>query len=188
MDPVESGLEPNLPVQSADIITLSHDHSGPEALEGIKPGYRLINGPGEYEIREVYIRGYRTMLDNGNGATVRNTAYVVEIEDLVVCHLGHFAQVPSEEQAADFGSVDVLLMPIGGGPTIDAAKAAEVIGQLEPSMVIPMHYRPQPDTQERDPLERFLKELGVTEAEPRDRISVKKSDLGETLQVVVLRP
>lgn len=188
MDPIESALEANLPAQAADIVTLSHDHVEPSTLERIKPGYRLINGPGEYEIREVYIRGYRTKLDNGTGSAVRNTVYVVEIEDLVICHLGDLAQVPNEEQAAELGTVDVLLVPIGGGSTIDAAKAAEVIGQVEPSMVIPMHFRPQPETQERDPLERFLKELGVTEADARDRISVKKSDLGEALQVVVLRP
>ncbi|HUZ01905.1 MAG TPA: MBL fold metallo-hydrolase [Thermomicrobiaceae bacterium] len=175
--------------QQAEIVTVSHDHPGHRALDLVQPGYRLISGPGEYEIHEVFIRGVRTDHDAEGGARAgKNTAYVIEVDDLVVCHLGDLGHVLSEEQAAAMNSVDVLLVPIGGGPTIGATQAAEVIGQLEPTVVIPMQYRTERGDLERDPLERFLKEVGVTEFTPLDRVTIRKSDLGETMRVVVLRP
>lgn len=175
--------------QEAEIVTVSHDHPGHRALELVRPGFRLIKGPGEYEIHEVFIRGIRTDHDAEGGARLgRNTAYVIEVDDLVVCHLGDLGHVLSEEQAAAMNAVDVLLIPVGGGPTIGATQAAEVIGQVEPSVVIPMQYRTEQGDHERDPLERFLKEVGVTDWAPLDRATIRKADLGETMQVIVLRP
>jgi L-ascorbate metabolism protein UlaG (beta-lactamase superfamily) len=191
MDPVppESGYD--IGYQHADIVTVSHNHPWHIALDRVQPGFRAVTGPGEYEIHEVFITGIRTYHDaEGGKRRGYNTIYLIEAEDLVICHLGDVGHVLTEGQAEGLSQIDVLLIPVGGDPTLNAEQAAEVIGQLEPSVVIPMQYRNAKGDQERDPLDRFLKEMGVSdgEAEPHVRFVVKKSDLGETVRVVVLRP
>lgn len=187
MDPVppESGYE--MTRQRADIVTLSHTDDS--VLAPIAPGFRAVTGPGEYEIQEVFITGTRTH-EKAEAAKPHeyNTVYTVEFEDLVFCHLGELGHVLTEEQAENLSQIDILFIPVGGPPTLNAAQAVEVIGQLEPSVVIPMQYRTDQGDHERDSLERFIKEMDVDGAEPVERYSVKKSDLGESVQVVVLQP
>ncbi|MDI3340545.1 MAG: MBL fold metallo-hydrolase [Sphaerobacter sp.] len=189
MDPVGPATGYTLPLQQADIVTVSHDHPGHTALERVRPGCRVIAGPGEYEIREVFIQGIRTYHDaEGGKRHGKNTVYTVEIDDLVICHLGDLGHTLDEAQAAALNGVDVLLVPVGGGPTLDAATAAEVIGQIEPAVVIPMQFRTAQGDAERDPVDRFLNAMGATSVTPRDRITLRKADLGEALEVVVLQP
>ena len=189
MDPVspESGYD--IGPQSADIVTVSHNHKNHAALELVKPDYKAITGPGEYEIHEVFMSGVATYHDGERGARLgKNTVYLVEIEDLIFCHVGDLGHALTEEQSESLSSVDVLIVPVGGGPTLDATAAAELIGQIEPSVVIPMQYRTERGDFDRDPLEPFLKKLGIGEIEVKDRVNLKKSDLSETLEVVILRP
>ena len=189
MDPVGPETGYRLPLQQADIVTVSHDHPGHNAVDRVRPGYRLITGPGEYEIREVFIQGVRTYHDSEGGKRLgKNTVYTVEIDDLVICHLGDLGHTLSESEAAALNGVDVLLVPVGGGPTLDASGAAEVIGQIEPSVVIPMQFRTPEGDHDRDPVDRFLKAMGAAAVEPRDRVSIRTSDLGETVEVVLLQP
>lgn len=183
----DSGYE--LPNITADIVTVSHQHRHHAALESLPPGFRAITGPGEYEIKDVFITGVATYHDNERGSSLgKNTVYLVEIEDLIICHLGDLGHVLTEEQVESMASVDVLIVPVGGPPTLDATGAAEVVGQLDPSIVIPMQFRDERGDRERQPLDRFLTQLGVTESEPVSRLTVRKSDLSEAMQVVVLRP
>lgn len=190
MDPLPSESGYTMARQKADIVTFSHaeDAEG-SVLDQLQPGFRAVTGPGEYEISEVFITGIRTRA-KADSAKQRgyNTVYMVEFEDLVFCHLGDLDQALTEEQAESLNQIDILFIPVGGSPTLNAAQAVEVIGQLEPSVVIPMQYRTDLGDQQRDSLERFLKEMGVDESEPVDRFSVKKSDLGETVRVVTLHP
>lgn len=175
--------------QSADIVTVSHQHPNHRATDLVKPEFHLISGPGEYEIRDVFIRGVRTYHDNERGAKIgKNTVYLIEMEDLLICHLGDLGHALTEEQSESMSSVDVLIVPIGGGPTLDATAAAELVGQIEPSMVIPMQYRTQFGDFDRDPLEPFLKKFGITDIQTQERVNIKKTDLGEAVEVVVLRP
>lgn len=187
MDPalLESGSE--MTNQRADIVTLSHSEDS--VLGQIQPGFRAVTGPGEYEIHEVFITGIRTgRKAAGTNQSGYNTVYMVEFEDLVFCHLGNLSHPLTEEQIERLNQIDILFFPIGGAPTLNAAQAAEMIGQLEPSVVIPMQYRTDEGNLQRDSLERFLKEMGVAGSEPVDRFSIKKSDLSESVQVVVLHP
>lgn len=187
MDPVGT-LSRSDQAFNVDIVTVSHQDANHSALDAVQPGYRVINGPGEYEIKDVFITGIGTYHDNEGGQSRgKNTVYLVEVEDLVICHLGDLGHALSEGQVERMNSVDVLLIPVGGGPTIDAEVAAEVIGQLEPSIVIPMQYRTEQGDQDRDPLDRFLKQLGAEGVEPQERLTIKKSDLGESMRVVVLQ-
>jgi L-ascorbate metabolism protein UlaG (beta-lactamase superfamily) len=189
MDPVpaDSGYDMGSP--EVDIVTVSHDHHGHSAVDLVPSDYRLLNGPGDYEIKEVFIHGVRTYHDNERGAKLgKNTVYVVEIEDVVIAHLGDIGHVLSEEQVEAMSSVDVLIIPAGGGPTITASQAAEIIGQVEPRIVIPMQFRTERGDHDREPIDTFLREVGAKEYRTEERLVVRKSDGSETPQIVVLQP
>jgi L-ascorbate metabolism protein UlaG (beta-lactamase superfamily) len=189
MDPVPESSGYDIGNPSADIVTVSHDHTGHSALDKVQPGYRLLNGPGEYEIQEVLINGIQTYHDAERGKKHgKNTVYVIELEELVICHLGDIGHVLTEQQVEQISSVDILLVPAGGGPTITPSQAAEVIAQIEPGIVIPMQFRTEKGDFEREPVDGFLREMASAEHETLDRLRVRKSDIGESARVVVLEP
>lgn len=172
---------------SADVITVSHQHPGHNAVQSCAGNPRIIDGPGEYEVAGVLIDGVWTYHDANQGRERgRNTAYVIEMEDLRVCHLGDLGHIPTAEQTEAMSDIDILLTPVGGHSTIDAAAAAEVVSLLEPKLVIPMHYRTGLSTAELDPLDPFLKQMGLAEVSPQSRLTVTASNLPAQTQVVVL--
>lgn len=189
MDPLGPSSGYSLPEQSADVVTISHPHPNHAALDGIPSGFRVVRGPGEYEIAGVFVTGVQTFPDKDQGATrPANTVYVVELDELVICHLGDLGAPLSEEQSSRIGPVDVLLVPVGGGPTLDAASAVEVIGQIEPAIVVPMQYATAQGDGDREPLERFLKQVGSPDVQPQSKLVIRKADLADTMKVVVLQP
>lgn len=188
-DPVPRSLGYKVDKQRADIVTLSHGHPGHNALEIINTEYKVVDGPGEYEMNEVFITGIRTYHDTERGAQHgRNTAYIIEVENMTICHLGDLGHQLSEEQVEAMQRVDILIIPVGGGTVLDAARASEVAGQLEAKMVIPMQYRTPYGDHDRQEVERFLKEMAAPELSAVEKITVRPSDLRETTEVVVLEP
>ncbi len=189
MDPVGRATGYALPKQKADIVTVSHPHPGHNALGQIQDGYFLIDGPGEYEVSDVFITGIRTAHDKvGGKERGYNTVYLLELEDLRICHLGDLGGPLTEEQVEGLDDVDVLLVPVGGGNALDTGGANEVIGQIEPRIVVPMHYRTAGGDGGLEDITRFTKELGLESLAPRDKLTVRKNDLPETVQVVLLEP
>jgi L-ascorbate metabolism protein UlaG (beta-lactamase superfamily) len=189
LDPVPRSSGYRAEKQKADIVTISHDHPGHTATENISGDFKIIQGPGEYEMNEVFVTGIRTYHDEERGAQHgRNTVYLIEVEGITFCHLGDLGHRLTDEQVEALESVDVLMVPVGGGTILDAAKAAEVIGQIEPRLVIPMQYRTEYGDKDLDDLDRFLKEMGSQEVTPVDRLQIRQSDLPESTQVVVLEP
>ncbi len=189
MDPVspETGYSPAK--QRADIVTVSHPHPGHRYLELVRPGYRLVEGPGEYEIKGTFITGIRTYHDEERGARLgKNTVYIVDLDGVQICHLGDLGHVLNDEQAELLSEVDVLLVPVGGGSTLDADRAVEVVGQIEPHIVIPLQFRTEQGDRERDPVDRFMRAMGVTEWTARETLTVRKGDFAEATEVVVLVP
>jgi L-ascorbate metabolism protein UlaG (beta-lactamase superfamily) len=188
-DPVPRSFGYKIDKQKVDIITISHDHPGHTNVDLASGSPKLVNGPGEYEMSDVFITGIRTYHDDKQGAEHgRNTAYLFDLEDLIVCHLGDLGHTLSEGQVETMSIADVVIIPVGGGTVLDAEKAVEVIGQLEPRVIIPMQYQTPMGDMQREPLERFLKEMGITDVTRRDKLTVRASDLGETPEVVVLEP
>jgi L-ascorbate metabolism protein UlaG (beta-lactamase superfamily) len=181
----EKGFSPtNL---NANIVTISHAHAGHNAVGLCGGDPRVIEGPGEYEVGGVLIAGVRTYHDDKHGSERgRNTVFVLELEDLRLCHLGDLGHVPSAEQREVMTDIDILMVPVGGHTTIDAAGAAEVASLLEPKIVIPMHYRTDLLNGDLDPLDPFLKQMGVTEAAPQARLNVTQSNLPAQMQVAIL--
>ncbi|MDO8615508.1 MAG: MBL fold metallo-hydrolase [Dehalococcoidia bacterium] len=173
---------------TADIITVSHRHDDHAYLKAVAGSPVLIEGVGEYEIHGAFITGIGTYHDNDRGAERgANVAFVIEMEDIRVCHLGDLGHTPTAEQAEEMTGADVLLIPIGGDSTIDGPKAAEIVALLEARLVIPMHYRTEATGARLEPPDRFLKEMGVTAApEPQPKLTVTRGNIPAETQVVLL--
>ena len=171
----------------ADIITASHEALGHSYAQAVKGYSHLINTPGEFEIGNVFITGIQT---NGYGkheeVEPRNTLYVFEYEGVTVAHLGDLRRVPSQTEIEALGTVHIVLVPVGGGGGLNAAKAAEVVSLLEPGFVIPMHYGTPACNLKLAPLSKFLKEMGLGAIKPQPSLKVTKSAIPEETHVVVL--
>jgi L-ascorbate metabolism protein UlaG (beta-lactamase superfamily) len=175
----------------ADVVTVSHEAPGHNNLEAVKGESRALTGPGEYEIGGVFITGIATPRGDGDkkkgGAPAKpNTVYVFDYDGFTVCHLGDLDHVPSQAQVEALGSVDVALVPVGGGGGLNAAQAAEVISLIEPSIVVPMHYRTDTGSRDLDPVSKFLKEMGLSASAPEPLLKLSKSNLPDETRVVVL--
>jgi L-ascorbate metabolism protein UlaG (beta-lactamase superfamily) len=187
-DPVARGAGYSLPKQNADIVLLSNDDPLNMNLDAVKPDYKVVRGPGEYEIHEVFITGIRTYRTEPEAADrTHNTAYLFEIEGMRVCHLGDLGHVLSTEQAEALSDLDLLIVPAGGAP-IGVAKAAEVVAQLEPKVVVPVRYAAGGGDATLGGLEAFCKALGVAAPTPEEKLTLRSSDLTETMRVVALAP
>jgi L-ascorbate metabolism protein UlaG (beta-lactamase superfamily) len=176
---------------SANVVTVSNDHPHHAGLSAIEGEPRVLRGPGEYEIGGALIWGVRTSRPaDGNGqAGSKNTAFVIQLEELTVCHLGDLAASPlTAEELTRIKDSDVLLVPVGGHCTINAAQAAEVVAQIEPKLIVPMHYATEETrgSVALDDIERFCRELGASEASPRARLNVTPTSLPSEPTVVLL--
>ncbi|MFC1900410.1 MBL fold metallo-hydrolase [Chloroflexota bacterium] len=186
-DPYSPDLGYSLGKQEARIVTISHQHPGHSYAEGIGGDPKVINGPGEYEISGVLIIGVRTYHDAEKGEKRgKNTSYIIQIDELSICHLGDLGHSLTSEQREEMEDIDILLLPVGGTSTIDAVKAAEVVRQLEPKAIIPMHYKTEAIKKGLQPVDAFLKEMGIKEIEPQQKISFNKSNLPVSTQVFLL--
>ncbi|MBI2096803.1 MAG: MBL fold metallo-hydrolase [Candidatus Sungbacteria bacterium] len=185
----EIGLTP--PRFKAEIVVVTHEHFDHNNVETIPEGAFVVRGPGDYEIKDVAITGISTFHDAKEGKERgRNTVYVIEMEDIRLAHLGDFGEEKIRPETVDaIGEVDILFVPVGGTYTIDAETAAEVVSAIEPKIVIPMHYAIPGLKVKLDGVETFLKEMGVKQLAPEDRLTLKKKDLPETgtTRVVVLK-
>ncbi len=172
---------------TAHIVTVSHGHSDHAYVRGIGGEPRVVNRPGEYEIRGVLIIGIATYHDAEEGRSRgRNTIYLIQIDEVLVCHLGDLGHVLTAGQVEEIGNADVLLLPVGGVYTIDAPLAAEVVRQLEPKVVIPMHYQTPALKWSLEPVGRFLREIGVKEIKSQPKLSLTKASLPESTRVFLL--
>jgi len=187
-DPFDSGTIGYSPLRlKADIVTISHDAEGHNYSKAVKGTSHLITGPGEYEIGGVFITAVQTNgHDKKNKDELRNTLYVFDYDGITVAHLGDLKQVPSQTQVEALGAVNVALVPVGGRGGLNAAKAAEVISLLEPNLVIPMHYATKDVKFKLDSLDKFLKEMGLSIAQPEPSLKVTHSALPQETRVVVL--
>lgn len=188
-DPFDDSIGYGALKLKADIVTVSHDAPGHNNLDAVKGGgVHTITGPGEYEIGGVFVTGLST--DDGKKKKAadgkRNTLYVFDFDGLTVCHLGDLDHVPSQTQIESLGNVDVALVPVGGGGGLNASQAAEVVSLLEPSIVIPMHYKTDDVTLKLDPVSRFLKEMGLSGIKPEASMKITKSGLPDETKVVLL--
>lgn len=184
-DPYES-TSGKFPKSEADVVTLSSKNIK-KTVEPIGGEPLILNGPGEYEVKEVKIVGVDSFADNKEGEERgKNIIYAITVDGLHICHLGNLGQDQlSTEQMEAIGAVDILLIPTGGVDTIDASVAAKISAELEPKIVIPMHYDGGGNEQ-LDPVDKFIKEMGAEKTDPQPKFSIKKDRLPQELSVVFL--
>jgi L-ascorbate metabolism protein UlaG (beta-lactamase superfamily) len=169
----------------ADVVTVSHDAPGHNNIAAVSGTQQVLDGPGEYEIGGAFITGIATF---SREKAKRNVLYVFEMEGLTVAHLGDLQQVPEQKEIEDLGQVNVLLVPVGAGKSLNAAQAAELVSILEPNIVVPMHYALPGLKIPLDGVDRFLKEMGVTEPKEEASLKLTSSQLPEETETVILRP
>jgi len=184
-DPPDPKSGHAIPRTEAGLVTMSHEHLAHASLRSVAGEPVVLRGPGEYEVHEILVTGIGSFHDDEKGAERgRNTIFVIRLDELVICHLGDLGHVIPGADLERIGDVDIALVPITGPEVnLSAGRAAEVIHQLEPKVVVPMSFDPD-DKKKESPHMRLLHELGVKEAVPVPKLSVTRSTLPENLQVV----
>lgn len=174
----------------ADVVTISHGHENHANKAGVGGASYVIEGPGEYEVAGVPVHGLAAYHDAVRGAEQGpNTVYVIELDDVRICHLGDLGHRLDEQQIEALGLVDVLLVPVGGRHVLPAADAAALARAIEPRYVVPMHFSIAGSPAGLEGPETFLKEMGVPELEPAGKLNVQASASGEVeTRVVLLEP
>ncbi len=175
----------------SDIVTVSHDAPGHNNTDAVKGTSHVIDGAGEFEIGGVFITGVQT--DGGSGKKkkdkekgAQNTVYVFDYDGITVAHLGDLKEVPTQSEIEALGTINVALVPVGGGGGLNAAKAAEIISLIEPNIVIPMHYATPAAKVSLESLNKFLKEMGLSKPTSQPSLKVTRSGLPDETHVVVL--
>jgi L-ascorbate metabolism protein UlaG (beta-lactamase superfamily) len=197
-DPYDRSIGLDIGRPTAHIVTVSHnhpDHANIAAVKPVRDQVFTINGAGEYEVGGILVTGVLTYHDNKKGAELgKNTVYVIHMDDVVFCHLGDLGHELTTHQLDEIGNVDVLFIPVGSGETIGPSEAISIMSQLEPRIVVPMHYATagqQSFTMDLAPLEKFTHELGLKDVVAEEKLSVTSSSLpseGEETRVVVMKP
>jgi L-ascorbate metabolism protein UlaG (beta-lactamase superfamily) len=168
-----------------DLVTVSHNAVGHNYVEAVNGRQHVFNGPGEYEVGNVFITGISTAVD---AQSAPNILYLFDFNGLTIAHLGDMQKVPTQTQIEALELINILLLPVGGGNGLNASQAAELVSMLEPNVVIPMHYRLPGLNLPLEGVERFLKEMGVTEASEENSLKITASNVPEETQVVLLTP
>lgn len=172
----------------ADITLITVNHSDMNGKDNTSRGDKesfVISGPGEYEVKDVVIKGFLSESEYGNVKKI-NTVYQVSLEGMNLSFLGALSNEKlSPEMLEAFEDIDVLFVPIGGDGVLDAVRAYKLAVSLEPGIIIPMHYGQVGD---KKALEIFLKEGGVEKAAAVDKLVLKKKDLeGKKGEIIVLK-
>jgi L-ascorbate metabolism protein UlaG (beta-lactamase superfamily) len=191
IDPFDEGVGLKVPNFSADILLVTHNHLDHNNVNAVKGRPFLVAGPGEYEVKGVFIQGIASFHDDKEGKEKgQNTIYIIEAEDMRICHLGDLGQKQlTDEQLEKIDSVDILMIPVGGVYTIDSSVAQKIISQIEPLVVIPMHYDIPKLKVKLDDVSKFLKAMGNKLVAPQDKFVVKSSTLPkEGMEIVILTP
>lgn len=186
-DPFDKSVGLRPPQGGADVITVSHNHPDHNQTQSLKNNPFVIDAPGEYSLKGIAIRGIESFHDNTQGAEKgRNTIFVIESEDIRICHLGDLGHLLEDKQVDAIGAVDILMIPVGGKYTLDSALAEKVAGQLEPKLILPMHYALPGLTFELDNVEKFCDDLGNETEKNVAKLTLKKKDLEDKNGKIIL--
>lgn len=185
-DPFDESVGYPMPDVRADIVTSSHSHFDHNYFKAIKGNFDIVDTVGEHDIKGIKIKGVSTFHDEEQGTKRgKNIVFVFDIDGIKVCHMGDLGHILTEKQIEEIGSVDVLLIPVGGYYTIDAKQAVEVMNQLKPKITIPMHYKTELINFPIDTVDNFLSMTGGKKISS-SQMDVKKEDLEGEPKVIAL--
>ncbi|HBG82005.1 TPA: hypothetical protein DDW69_04185 [candidate division CPR2 bacterium] len=166
---------------AADVVIITHDHWDHNNVAAISGDPVVFDMPGDYEVKGITFKGIESR--HGADVDLPNTMFVIKIDDMTVAHLGDLGESLSSTQLEKLNGVDVLLVPVGGTYTLDDEEAVGVVNQIEPKIIIPMHYGP--NHPELLPVDNFVKEIGM-EPEKTAKLKIVKKDLPEEPKLVIL--
>ncbi|PKK81361.1 MAG: Zn-dependent hydrolase [Thermoplasmata archaeon HGW-Thermoplasmata-2] len=194
MDPHDgSSIGVAAPIANADVILVSHDHYDHNATRVVEtPSSKVIRAAGQYEAKGVKIAGVRAYHDEAKGAKRGEiTIFKFEVDGIAFCHMGDTGHVIDDETAAKIGNVDILMLPVGGTFTLDAAGAWETVKKLKPKVVVPMHYRIPGLSlmiQTAEPFIKMARANGCEVENMGNEVELEKDDLPEKTEVWVFSP
>ncbi|MFA5926175.1 MAG: MBL fold metallo-hydrolase [Parcubacteria group bacterium] len=182
----EIGLRP--PQGKADIVTISHDHNDHNNSDALRGEPAVLDIPGEYSIKGVSIKGVSSFHDKKEGMeNGLNTIFIFESEGVRFCHLGDLATPLDKKQLEEINGVDILAVPVGNRKSLNGKEAKEVIGQIEPKIILPMHYKIEGSKFQGDDEKVFCKEIGSCPKEKLAKLIIKKKDLeGKEMEIVMM--
>jgi len=181
----KTGLKP--PNFETDIITVSHDHYDHNNTKSLRGDKFIIDSAGEYDVKGILIYGVESYHDEVEGKERgKNIIFRIEMDNISITHLGDLGHKLNSKQLEILTGTDILLIPVGGKYTLDAKKAVEVTSQIEPRIVIPMHYKTPNLTFNIDGVDKFIKEIGIKPTE-EEKLKISKRDLPqEDMELVIL--
>ena len=182
--PLSLGLKPD--ARPSTVVTISNSHSNHSSVEDLVGEPRVFTAPGEYEFSGISVRGVMTPLAHDTAVDRRNVAYSIEVDGVNICHLGDISEPLSTRQVDELSPVDVLLVPTGGGCTLDLDQVLQIMQDLDPKVVIPMHYSVPPIDASLQGVDAFLRRMGLSEVQPQPRLVATASNLSPDMKVVLL--
>ena len=191
IDPFDESTGLRLPKMEADLVLVTHEHKDHNNVKAVEGNPFVISGPGEYEVKDVFIQGIPSFHDAVSGKERgTNTIYTIETEDMRICHLGDLGQKElTPDQIEKIGEIDILMIPVGGVYTISAKEAVKIMSQIEPSITLPMHYQLPKLKIKLEGLDKFLKTMGIKRLQPQPKLTIKKKDIqSEEAKIIILNP
>ena len=185
-DPFPDSIGLRLGEPRALAVTVSHQHANHSHWEGVAGDPMVLRGPGEYELSGIYVTGIMTPPGEADPPGKRNTAYLIEMDNLRLCHPGDVSNALATRQVEAFTPVDILFLPVGGVCTVDVPQAIEMLRSLEPRIVIPMHYGMPGLPMGLKGLDIFLREMGLRDVQPQARLNISGTTLPQEMRVVIL--
>jgi L-ascorbate metabolism protein UlaG (beta-lactamase superfamily) len=191
IDPYEESIGLKTPSLAGEFVLSTHGHYDHNNVKAIKGNPFVVTGPGEYDVQGVFVQGIPSFHDQSQGKERgTNTIYVIEAEGMRLCHMGDFGQKElTPEQEEKIGEIDILFLPVGGTYTVDPKEAASLVHQIEPKIVIPMHYALPKLKVKLASVDEFLKEMGAKKIEPQQKLTLKAKDIAaerEETEIVVM--
>ncbi|HAA94781.1 MAG: MBL fold metallo-hydrolase [SAR202 cluster bacterium] len=185
-DPYPASIGLRVDNRPASVVTVSNPHPNHNSVAGIEGEPKVFDAPGEYEFNGVTARGVMTPLAEGQPREERSVAFTIEIGGINICHLGDISMPMTTRQIDELKPVDVVLVPTGGHCTLDMEQVYQTLQDLDAKVVIPMHYQLPGVDVELDPIENFVRRMGLDEVQPQPRLVVTQANLGTDMRVVVM--
>jgi L-ascorbate metabolism protein UlaG (beta-lactamase superfamily) len=191
-DPYESGayggqLAYGKIKDQADLVLTSHDHADHNDTKSLPGSPQIVKGSGTKTAEGISIKGISTYHDPSQGSERgTNTIFTFSVDGMKVCHLGDLGHILGEKELAEIGPVDILLIPVGGYFTIDPKEATRVAEQIQPKVLIPMHFKTEKCGFPIAPVEDFLKGKSATKRPKSSEVSLEKASLPQKMEIVVL--